>query len=66
MMSQSTNALTMEQQFKLRVYDNAIARMSAEQARDSLRDALRLMMMKDNAVKQLLKQSVNQNTTHFA
>ncbi|MEO1133809.1 MAG: NblA/ycf18 family protein [Cyanobacteria bacterium J06639_1] len=58
-MNDTPYALTLEQQFKLRTYETAIAKMDLDQARACLRDSLRLMMVKDNAVKHLLKDSLN-------
>lgn len=58
-MNESQYPLTLEQQFKLRIYENAIAKMDLEETRACLRDSLRLMMVKDNAVRHLLKDSLD-------
>jgi len=45
--------LTLEQQFKLKVYQDQVK--SKQEAQECLLEVLRQMMVKDNLVKQLLK-----------
>ena len=47
--------LTLEQQFKLQVLKEQVAGLSKEQAQEYLLEMFRQMMVKDNLVKQLLK-----------
>lgn len=47
--------LTLEQQFKLKVYQDQVNSMSKQEAQECLLEVLRQMMVKDNLVKQLLK-----------
>ncbi|MBC6421776.1 MAG: NblA/ycf18 family protein [Hormoscilla sp. SP5CHS1] len=47
--------LTLEQQFKLKVYQDQVKSMSKQEAQECLLEILRQMMVKDNLVKQLLK-----------
>jgi len=47
--------LTLEQQFKLKVYQDQVKSMTKQEAQECLLEVLRQMMVKDNLVKQLLK-----------
>ena len=47
--------LSLEQQFKLKVLQEQVADLSKEQAQEYLLEMFRQMMVKDNLVKQLLK-----------
>lgn len=47
--------LSIEQQFKLKVYQDQVKALSREQAQEYLLEVLRQMMVKDNLVKHLLK-----------
>ncbi len=47
--------LTLEQQFKLKVYQDQVKSLTHEQAQTYLLEVLRQMMVKDNIVKHLLK-----------
>lgn len=47
--------LSVEQQFKLEVLRQQVKTLSKEEAQDYLMEILRQMMLKDNLVKQLLK-----------
>ncbi|MGK7904593.1 MAG: NblA/ycf18 family protein [Hormoscilla sp.] len=47
--------LTLEQQFKMKVYQEQVKSMSKQEAQECLLEVLRQMMVKDNLVKQLLK-----------
>lgn len=49
--------LTVEQQFKLKVYSEKLKLLSAEEARLLLLEMMRQNMMKDNAIKNLLNHS---------
>ncbi|PSB02900.1 NblA/ycf18 family protein [Merismopedia glauca] len=49
--------LSMEQQFKLQVYQQQIQSLTKEQAQEYLMEVLRQMMVKDNLLKQVLKQA---------
>lgn len=50
--------LTLEQQFKMRLFQESAEGMSREQALSLLMEASRLLMIKDNIIKDLLKQSL--------
>ncbi|MBE9042194.1 NblA/ycf18 family protein [Oscillatoriales cyanobacterium LEGE 11467] len=52
---ESSGQLTLEQQFQLRILQQSIEKLSAEQARDFLLEAFRQMMVKDNFAKQMFK-----------
>ena len=47
--------LTLEQQFKLKVFQEEVARLSQEQAQKYLLEMLRQMMVKENMLKSLMK-----------
>ena len=47
--------LSLEQQFKLKVLQEQVEGLSEEQAQEYLLEMFRQMMVKDNLVKQLLK-----------
>ncbi len=49
--------LTLEQQFAMRRMENEVQNMSREQALDLLVQASRLLMLKDNVIKNLIKQT---------
>jgi hypothetical protein len=46
--------LTIEQQFKLRMLDADIDRLSPEDARDMVRDLMKQLEIKDNIIKHFL------------
>lgn len=46
--------LSLEQQFKLRIYQEQIETLSKEQAQEYLLEILRQMMVKDNLFKHML------------
>ncbi|BAZ05169.1 NblA/ycf18 family protein [Calothrix sp. NIES-3974] len=50
-----TNELTLEQQFRLQSFKHQIEELSREEAQAYLLEVLRQMMVKDNMVKNLLK-----------
>ncbi|GAB4534391.1 MAG: hypothetical protein Tsb0014_20540 [Pleurocapsa sp.] len=47
--------LSLEQQFKLKVFQEQIQALSKEQAQERLLEMFRQMMVKDNLMKDLLK-----------
>lgn len=49
--------LTLEQQFEMRRMQDEVQNMSREQALELLIQASRLLMLKDNVIKMLVKQS---------
>jgi hypothetical protein len=51
------NELTLEQQFRLQTLKDQVQTLSQQEAQDFLIEVLRQMMVKDNLVKQLLKQA---------
>ncbi|MGK7906540.1 MAG: NblA/ycf18 family protein [Synechococcus sp.] len=50
-----SNKLTIEQQFRLQVYSQEVQNLSHELLEQYLIELLRHMMLKDNAIKQILK-----------
>jgi hypothetical protein len=48
-------ALTLEQQFNLKMYESQVRDMSAEQSQTLLIEVMRQLMVKENIVKHLLK-----------
>jgi hypothetical protein len=51
-------ALTMEQQFRLKVCEDQVKNLSAEQAQDFLLEIMRQLMIKDNVIRHLIKKGV--------
>lgn len=51
------NELTLEQQFRLKTLKDQVQTLSQQEAQEFLMEVLRQMMVKDNLVKQLLKQA---------
>ncbi|MBW4604455.1 MAG: NblA/ycf18 family protein [Calothrix sp. FI2-JRJ7] len=51
------NELTLEQQFRLQTLKDQVQTLSQQEAQEFLMEVLRQMMVKDNLVKQLLKQA---------
>lgn len=49
--------LNMEQEFRMEVYRSEIKNLSREQAQEYLLEVLRQAMVKDNVIKQLVKQA---------
>lgn len=47
--------LTMEQEFKMRIFQESIRVMNPEEARLLLAEASKLLMVKDNIIKGLMK-----------
>lgn len=50
--------LTMEQQFNMKVYEDQVKQMSADQAQEFLLQTMRQLMIKDNVIRHLMKQRV--------
>jgi hypothetical protein len=48
----------MEQQFNMKVYEDQVKNLSAEQAQDFLLEIMRQLMIKDNVIRHLIKQGV--------
>lgn len=53
--------LTIEQEFMLQTYVNNASQLSAEEARKLLIEAAKLCMVKDNVIRQLMKQTPEDN-----
>lgn len=51
-----TSGLSLEQQFQLKVYEKQIQQLTKEQAQEYLLEMLRQSMVKDNLLKDLIKQ----------
>ena len=49
--------LNMEQEFRMEVYRSEVKNLSQEQAQKYLLEVLRQAMVKDNVIKQLVKQA---------
>lgn len=47
--------LTVEQSFTMRRYEMEVKTLDSEQAKELLLQALRMVMVKDNVIKQLMK-----------
>jgi Phycobilisome degradation protein nblA len=47
--------LSLEQQINLRIYEQQIKHLSREELESSLKDLIRQMMIKDNAIRNLMK-----------
>ena len=48
--------LTLEQKFKMRLFEESIQTMDSEEARSLLLEASKLLMVKDNIIRGLMKQ----------
>lgn len=51
-------SLTMEQQFNMKVYEDQVKNLSADQAQDFLLEIMRQLMIKDNVIRHLIKQGL--------
>lgn len=51
--------LSLEQQFKMKIFEQSIATMNSEEARSLLLEASKLLMVKDNIIKSLMKNNPN-------
>jgi Phycobilisome degradation protein nblA len=49
----------MEQQFNLRMYEGQVKDLSSEQAQNFLLEVMRQLMIKENVIKHLMKDSMN-------
>lgn len=49
-------SLTMEQQFNMKVYEDQVKNLSADQAQDFLLEIMRQLMIKDNVIRHLMKE----------
>jgi Phycobilisome degradation protein nblA len=54
-MDNSSFELTLEQQFQMRLLEESTQNLSLEQARDYLIQSSRLLMLKDNVIRDLIK-----------
>lgn len=54
-MDPATFELSLEQQFQMRLVEESLNKMSHEQALDLLRQASRLLMVKDNVIRDLMR-----------
>lgn len=52
--------LTIEQQFQLKLIEDSVEQMSQEQMKELLIESSRLLMIKDNAIKDLLENEIFQ------
>lgn len=50
--------LTLEQQFNMKVYEDQVKNLSADQAQEFLLELMRQMMIKDNVIRHLMKHGV--------
>lgn len=58
-MKSNTFQLTFEQQFQMKVIEKSSQELSREQALDLLVQTSRLLMIKDNVIRDLIKQDVD-------
>lgn len=56
-MNPETFELSLEQQFNMRLFEQSAQELSYEQAVELLVQASRLLMLKDNVIRSLLKQA---------
>jgi hypothetical protein len=49
--------LTMEQQFNMKVYEDQVKYMNADQAQEFLLEIMRQLMIKDNVIRHLMKKA---------
>lgn len=54
-MDSSSFELTLEQQFQMRLMEQSAQQMTREQMQDMLIQSARLLMLKDNVIRDLLK-----------
>jgi hypothetical protein len=50
--------LTLEQQFNLKVYEEQVRKLSLQQSQDFVLELLRQLMIKDNVIKHLIKETL--------
>ncbi|MGK7877006.1 MAG: NblA/ycf18 family protein [Xenococcaceae cyanobacterium] len=58
--------LTLEQQFQMKLMQKSAKNMSREQALDLLIQASRLLMIKDNVIRQLIKEVMSHETSTYS
>lgn len=51
--------LNLEQEFKMRIFQESVRAMNPEEARSLLIEASKLLMVKDNIIKGLIKQDLS-------
>lgn len=51
-------ALSLEQKFSLKLYEENVKELSHEQSQELLLEVMRQLMVKDNMIKQLIKNNV--------
>ena len=51
-------SLSLEQEFKMRIFQESVAAMSSEEARSLLLEASKLLMVKDNIIKGLIEKEL--------
>jgi Phycobilisome degradation protein nblA len=54
-MNLSALELSLEQQFSLKQYENQVTKLHPDQAQEFLIEVLRQLMLKDNAIRSLMK-----------
>jgi hypothetical protein len=57
-MESGTFELTLEQQFQIRLIEQSTENMSREQMADMLMQLSKLLMLKDNAIRDLVKKDI--------
>jgi hypothetical protein len=50
--------LSLEQEFTMKIFEESVQRMDSEDMRSLLLEASKLLMIKDNVIKGLMKQSI--------
>lgn len=51
--------LSLEQEFKMRIFQESVQAMNPEEARSLLVEASKLLMVKDNIIKDLIRQDLS-------
>lgn len=51
--------LSLEQEFKMRIFQESVETMNPEEARSLLIEASKLLMVKDNIIKDLIRQELS-------
>lgn len=52
--------LSLEQKFRMRIFEESVQTMNSEETRSLLLEASKLLMVKDNIIKGLMKQNLAQ------
>lgn len=55
----SSLTLSLEQEFKMRIFQESVRGMNPDEARSLLVEASKLLMVKDNIIKELIKQHLS-------